>query len=187
MRNFNTSREIDLSGYLPDVLKDVKEMRAIMDAETPEVQALWAVCEDCMNDQFIAEATENGVARREKMLEIVPPATDTLEDRKLRLLSRYNENIPYTRKSLDAVLESLCGAGGYELRIKTSAFTVDVKVALPVKKQEVIIGETLERILPYNMAFAVELLYNTWAKIRPYTWAELHALTWKEIKEEVLS
>ena len=110
MRNFNNIRTIDLKEYLPDVLKDVQEMRAIMEAETPEVQAIWDACEDCMNDQFISEATENGVARREKMLGITPFATDTLDDRKLRLLSRYNENIPYTRKSLAALLESLCGA-----------------------------------------------------------------------------
>ena len=64
MRNFNNIRTIDLKEYLPDVLKDVQEMRAIMEAETPEVQAIWDACEDCMNDQFISEATENGVARR---------------------------------------------------------------------------------------------------------------------------
>lgn len=163
MRNFNNIRTIDLKEYLPDVLKDVQEMRAIMEAETPEVQAIWDACEDCMNDQFISEATENGVARREKMLGITPFATDTLDDRKLRLLSRYNENIPYTRKSLATLLESLCGAGGYILTITTATFTVNVKVALVVKKQETIISETLERILPYNMVFTVELLYNTWA------------------------
>ena len=33
------------------------------------------------------------------MMNITPYATDTLEDRRFRLLSRYNENIPYTRKS----------------------------------------------------------------------------------------
>lgn len=60
MRNFNNIRTIDLKEYLPDVLKDVQEMRAIMEAETPEVQAIWDACEDCMNDQFISEATENG-------------------------------------------------------------------------------------------------------------------------------
>mgnify|MGYP000787663432 FL=1 len=59
MRNFNNIRTIDLKEYLPDVLKDVQEMRAIMEAETPEVQAIWDACEDCMNDQFISEATEN--------------------------------------------------------------------------------------------------------------------------------
>ena len=41
MRNFNNIRTIDLKSYLPEVLKDVTEMRAIMDAETPEVQAIW--------------------------------------------------------------------------------------------------------------------------------------------------
>ena len=97
MNNFNTARTIDLLGYLPDVLKDTKEMQAIMAAEMPEIQALWQACEDVLNDQFIVEATENGVARREKMLGISPFATDTLDDRKFRILSRYNEQLPYTR------------------------------------------------------------------------------------------
>ena len=63
---------------------------------------------------------------------------------------------------------------------------MNVKVALTVKKQETIIAETLERILPYNMVFSVKLLYNTWGQIKAYTWAELKKLTWREIKEEVL-
>lgn len=186
MRNFNNIRTIDLTGYLPEVLKDVTEMRAIMEAETPEVQAIWDACEDCMNDQFISEATENGVARREKMLGITPFATDTLDDRKLRLMSRYNENIPYTRKSLAILLESLCGAGGYTLTITTAAFTVDVKVALTAKKQVDIITDTLERILPYNMAFMVELLYNTHANLSKFTHTQLSAYTHDQLRNEVL-
>lgn len=186
MRNFNTSRTIDLSGYLPDVLGNVREMQAIMEAETPAVQAIWDACEDCMNDQFISEATENGIARREKMLNITPPATDTLEYRRFRLQARYNENIPYTRKSLESLLESLCGAGRYQLTILTQSFTVNVKVSLAAKKQEDSIKELLERILPYNMVFSVELLYNVWERVKPYTWGRLAVLSWKDIKEEVL-
>ena len=186
MRNFNTARTIDLTDYLPDVLKNVTEMQAIMSTETPEIQALWSACEDCMNDQFITEATENGIARREKMLNITPYATDTLNDRRFRLLSRYNENIPYTRKSLVNMLETLCGENGYELTILTSEFTVNVKIALAVKKQADSVRELLERVLPYNMLFSVELLYNTWVKAKPFTWENVRKLTWKELKEEVL-
>ena len=186
MLNFNNNRTIDLTEYLPDVLKNVTEMQAIMKAETPIVQAIWNACEDCMNDQFISEATENGIARREKMLNITPDATDTLEDRRFRLLSRYNENTPYTKRSLANMLETLCGTDGYKLTILTSKFTVHVKVALAVKKQADSVGELLERILPYNMAFSVELLYNTWQKLKPYTWGYVNAFTWKELKEEVL-
>lgn len=187
MHNFNNIRTIDLKGYLPEVLKDVQEMRAIMDAETSEVQAIWEACEDCMNDQFISESTENGIVRREKMLGITPFVTDTFEDRKLRLLSRYNESIPYTRKNLAALLDSLCGVDGYILTITTADFTVNVKVALGAKKQETIIGETLERILPYNMVFTVELLYNTWERVKPYKWNQFASYMWKDLKEEVLT
>lgn len=187
MRNFNNIRTIDLKEYLPDVLKDVQEMRAIMDAETPEIQAIWDACEDCMNDQFISEATENGVARREKMLNITPYATDTLEDRRFRLRTKYAENVPYTRKSLAYLLDSLCGKDGYQLTILTESFTVKVKVALVAKKQADSIREVLERILPYNMLFTVELLYNTWEQIKQRRWDDLAQNTWKIIKEGVLA
>lgn len=157
-----------------------------MEAETPEIRAIWAACEDCMNDQFIAEATENGVARREKILGITPYTTDTLDDRKFRLLAKYNEDTPYTRNRLKNMLTSLCGSDGYYVTFLTNSFTVNVKVALAVKKQKDVIEELLERVLPYNMVFSVELLYNTWAQVIPYTWGAAHALTWKDIKEEVL-
>lgn len=187
MRNYNNIRTIDLNGYLPDVLKNVAEMRAIMDAETPEIQAIWNACEDCMNDQFISEATENGIARREKMLNITPYATDTLEDRRFRIQTRYNEDIPYTRKALDSMLRSLCGADGYQLSIITQSFTVNVKVKLFAKKQRDSINELLERILPYNMVFTVKLLYNTWEKVRRYSWNEASSFTWRQLKEEEIT
>ena len=186
MRNFNPIRTVDLTKYLPDPLKDVREMRAIMEAETPTVQAIWQACEDCMNDQFISEATENGIARREKMLDITPYATDTLDDRRFRIQTRYTESIPYTRKGLASMLESLCGTDGYVLQILTAAFTVNVKVALTAKKQEAAVGEMLERILPYNMMFTVELLYNKWAEMALYTWGEAAAFTWTALKEDEL-
>ncbi len=186
MRNFNTARTINLTDYQPDILKNVTEMRAIMNAETPLIQAVWDACESCMNDQFISEATENGIVRREKMLDITPYATDTLADRRFRLLSRYNENTPYTRKSLVNMLETLCGKDGYQLTILTSEFTVKVRVALTVRKQTDSVRELLERILPYNMVFSVELLYNIWQQFKSYTWAETEKFTWTELKEEVL-
>ncbi len=186
MRNFNTARTINLTDYQPDILKNVTEMRAIMNAETPLIQAVWDACESCMNDQFISEATENGIARREKMLDITPYATDTLADRRFRLLSRYNENTPYTKKSLVNMLETLCGKDGYQLTILTSEFTVRVRVALTVRKQSDSVRELLERILPYNMIFSVELLYNIWQQFKSYTWAETEKFTWTELKEEVL-
>lgn len=71
------------------------------------------------------------------------------------------------------------------LTITTSNFNVDVKVALGVKKQENVIRETLERMLPYNMTFSVSLLYNIWGSAKTKTWGSVKTKTWQNLKEEV--
>lgn len=185
MRNFNNIRTIDLKSYLPSVLKDVDEMRTIMDAETTEVQALWNAAEACMNDQFLSEASESGIARREAMFNITPYATDTLDDRRFHLQSLYAETTPYTRRKLEEYLEALCGKGGYTLNIMTADLNVEVRVALAARKQELSISEALERMLPYNMTFSIIIMYNKWNSTVTKTWGSVKAKTWKEIKEEV--
>lgn len=187
MKNFNTARSIDLAGYLPRVLENVLEFREIAKVETQVIKEIWDALEACMNDQFILEATEYGIARREGMLNITPFASDTLEDRRFRLLTRYNESRPYTRKWLDETLAMLCGADGYRIVYNTGEFNVHVKVALTAKKQENTVSELMERILPYNMMYTVTLLYNKWVMFEPYTWDGMAALTWMAAREEVLS
>lgn len=185
MRNFNSIRAIDLKGYLPTVLKDVDEMSAIMDAETLEIKALWDAAEACMNNQFLSEASESGIARREAMFDITPYATDTLDDRRFHLQSLYAEATPYTRRKLEKYLETLCGKDGYALNITTADLNVKVRVALAVRKQETSVSEALERMLPYNMTFSVIIMYNKWNSTAVKTWGSVKTKTWKEIKEEV--
>lgn len=184
MSNFNQIRDVNLIDYLPNIFKNSLEMKEIMSIENPFLEAIWQACEDCIDDQFIIEATENGIARREKMLNIDTYSTDSLEDRRFRLLAKYNENIPYTRRTLDALLESLCGAGGYTLEFLTNEFTVKIELALSERSQSDIVKETLERILPYNMGISVEILYFTWSKYNDKTWDDVSKFTWSQLLGE---
>lgn len=183
MANFNNNREIDLNTYLPKALKDVAEFKAIADVETEQTKDIWTACETAMDDQFLDTANVSGVERREKMLGIVPYATDTLADRKFRLASYYSTDVPYTRPKLVEMLVTLCGTNGFVLTYGTHS--VDVKVALGVAKQADVVKELLERILPANMVFNVGLLYATWGSLNLKTWSELSSKTWQQVKEEV--
>lgn len=181
MRNF-TDRDIELSAYLPEILKNIREFREITAAESAVIRDLWEAADDCMNDMFILDATENGVARREKMLGITPFATDALNERKFRLLTKYAEKVPYTKNNLRKMLLSLCGDDGFSVAVDTSQKDVTVKIALTSKKQQKAIDELLERVLPYNMTFSTELMYNTWAQIKTLSWSQIKTLTWGELK-----
>lgn len=95
--------------YLPEPIKVIREFQAIATAEDPELSALWQSIADAELDQFIDEATTTGVKRWEANLGLAPKPTDTLEERRLRIKTRINEQPPYTYRTLDQKLTTLCG------------------------------------------------------------------------------
>ena len=180
-----SSREIDLLAQLPEMVAELREVQVISSVEQPQIKTLWDALYDCLDDQFIQTATSLGVARRENMLEILPPVSDTLAQRKTRLLTRYNENIPYTRKTLHGALCALCGENGYEMTVD-DGLTLTLYLQLTMKHQRETIAAYLERVLPCNMVFLVLLRYNTWRQAGAYTWGEAGEKSWCQVKEEVM-
>ncbi|MGE4214837.1 MAG: putative phage tail protein [Anaerotignaceae bacterium] len=177
----------DIESYYPDILKEVREFQALAVAENPEMEQVYAAIEDVLDEQFISTAKTYGVARLEKIVSISAKATDTLEERRFRLLAKYNEDVPYTVPKLNELLTTLCGTDGYVLEINNGAFTLKVKVALTSKKNKDAVSELLERVTPMNMMLSVELMYNQWQTARSLTWGGVSGIRWKELREEVIS
>lgn len=111
-----------LINYLPPVLREVPELKAIMAAEQPEVEQLWDAQDNILENQFLVSATEYGVKRWERILKIYPKDTDGLEMRRARVLAILRLKLPYTIRWLRNWLDELCGAGNYGLDI--AAYTI---------------------------------------------------------------
>ena len=174
--------------YLPPVIRNVREYKAIMNnGEQAEISALWDAVDAAFNDQFVSSATVNGVERWEKILDIKPRGTDSLNARKFRILSRLNEQLPYTLPVLKNMLQSLCGEDGYSVEVENDLYTLKVKIALVAKSNFDDVDVLLRRVVPANMIIELELKYNTWGIIKEFTWGFLKTKTWKEIKNEVLT
>ena len=90
-----------LLGYLPDIMQGIREMKAIMAAEQVTSDQIWDAAEKAFLNQYIQTADEYGITRREKALGITPYGTDTLDDRRFRLMAMYGSDTPYTRKHLE--------------------------------------------------------------------------------------
>lgn len=172
-----------LIDYLPEHAQEIIEMRVIMAAEQKEFERLWTEIDNTKKDQFLVTATENGIARWERMLKISPKATDTIEERRLRILAKVNEQLPFTKVTLAQSLTALCGEGGYKLEIQYGEYRVRVLVALTARKMVDEVQKLLQRVLPANLLIEVTLLYNTWERLESKTWEELESKTWDEILE----
>lgn len=179
-------REISLLEYLPGVLREIKEFKAIATAENPEIVKVWEELQSVLDDQFINNSTLNGVKRWEAILGIRALDSDSLSDRKFRILTRLNEQLPYTYRNLEAQLALLCGTNGYKLILDNESYILTVKIALTAKKKFEEVGSLLDRVVPCNMIISLLLIYNQHKTLHRFTHAELKQYTHKELREEVL-
>jgi hypothetical protein len=176
----------NLIDYLPRFLQEIREYKALTDTEQPEMTLLWDELDDVQKDQFVVTATINGVSRWEAVLNIKPKASDSLEDRKFRIMTRLNEQIPYTITGLRKQMETLCGAGNYEILLDNGAYTLSVKVGLAAKNNYDDVDAMVNRMVPANLLVDISLKYNQHVTLEEYTHQQLASYTHYKLRNEVL-
>lgn len=176
-----------LIDYLPRVTREIKEITAVIQAEDPEFQTAWAALETALDDQFVDSSTETGVSRWEGVLEIIPRATEDLGARKFSILTRLNEQLPYTIRTMIQQLESLCGAGSYSVELQNGTYTLSVKVSLAAKSNFDDVKALLDRTVPANIVIDLTLKYNQHINLTEFKHSELRLLTNYDLRNEVLN
>lgn len=166
-------------------MRGFDEIKAIMNAEQISFDGVWVSSESVMNNQFVTQANEDGVARYEHILGITPKATYTLDERKFNILARMNESLPYTMKQLHNSLGSLCGEDGYTLKLDHGTYTLVVKLGLANENNVQAVVELLDKMTPANIVKKV-MLFNTHLILTDFTHEQLSAFTHKELREAVI-
>ena len=176
-----------LIDYLPPVLQQTREMQAVMEGEQPAVAGLWDAWKTVLDALFVRYANEQGLARWERMLGIRPRGTDSMEVRRVAILARLNEQLPFTERTLRLMLDGVCGPGGYTLEIIYREYRVFVRVHLWEKRAMDEAAALLGRVVPANMVIDLGLRYNTHRMLRPRLHRMLRGTTHRALREEVLA
>ena len=180
------SKAVDLPSYWLPLLRDLREFKEIAKAEEPEISALLMAVDKTLANMYLQTADEDGIARYEKLLGLYPSAEDTLDTRRFRVQTKWNDQLPYTERELHNRLTALCGEGGYVLTISYNEYTIDVAVALSNKEALPLVQELLAQIIPCNMAVSSRLLYNTYEWLKSVTYGALSAVTYLGVRETLV-
>lgn len=145
--------EHQLIDYLPPVLRDIRDFGVITQAQQPEIAAAWEALAFVMDNQFIDTATQEGVSMWEKELNIAPLATDSLEDRKKRILAAWAYGVAYTYRWLIGWVRACCGGAcpepslnEYTLRVYLPA-SVDYRQLINALRRYVSAGVRLDPLI----------------------------------------
>lgn len=150
-------RVVDIKEYWSPVVAESLEFTLIADAENPEFNYLWEKIYGLVDEYFVKTATEYGVSRMEKILNIVPLATETLDERKDKILWKLNLRIPYTMRFLKNLLASMVGEENRQVEHDndTQVLTVKIKEGLRDMTQ---LRKDIEKIIPADLILNLEVM-----------------------------
>ncbi len=176
-----------LIDYLPPYMQEYLEIKSIMQTEQPEIDALWSATEQVFANQYILDATEYGVSRWESMLKIFPKATETLDERKFRILTRLNQELPYTLTRLKEMLTVLCGADGFVIDLQANKYHIEIKLAVGNHNNYGEVQKLITTIIPANLTQYVSVMYNPHRVVGLLRHIDLAEHTHEHIRNEVLT
>lgn len=180
-------KKVNLADYHPSTVAESKEFIALAEAENPEFKLIYDAFNDIFTNEFIVTATLYGIAQWEKILDLYPYTDDTLENRRDAIIMALMSQLPYTYGKLEEILEGICGQEGYKIELTPNDYSIKIGVSLGSKRTKDTVIDTMEKIIPMNLIFTVDLLYNRHVDLERYTHEELEKWTHDELRQEVLT
>lgn len=140
--------------YFPRYYEGILETDELIKVENDIWNNLYLLLNKAKNNQFIAYADEDGIYAYEQLFQIVAdPETETLEERRFRLLNRIQTLSYYTMIYLRQKLNSLFGENNYEVEMDYLNYTLYVKNNASnsfIYKESI---ATINKIKPANIVF----------------------------------
>ena len=170
---------IPLIQKLPPEYRKVLEFKEITNAEDVVITFLREEIQKVLDRQFPEDSDEIGISRYEKIYGITPKDTDTLENRRSRILTRFKSQLPYTMRRLHELMTETFGAGQYTLDLDADNYllTVDADVGQNATTYEEV-ERIVEKMRPANMLVLYIFKY--------YRIAQVQALTLEQVEESTI-
>lgn len=130
-----------------DFLRRFREFHEIGKAVDKLIGDFDEKMQTALDNAFIEDCDKDALAYYEKLLGIKGTSGENIEDRKARVLSRWNNRTPCTYRTLKQRLDTLCGESNYMLEV--NRYKVTCMLYDPSYVDEV---ETMMKtLLPVNL------------------------------------
>lgn len=178
-----------MNSYYPQVIQDISEIRAIIDAEYPEFEELEECNERVISDAYLLTMTEDRVTEWEKNLGIRPFTGATVEDRRNNVVARIRGQGKLNTSLINAIVNALTG-NGCKCRLEDSTIYVEL---LPFDEDKISVEDViasvkkeLELKIPAHLGLSVDLAYLRWDEVlaNNNSWVTVRAThgTWEDVK-----
>lgn len=146
--------------YLPEFMRDFREIEFLTDKEREQAEKLWAVLESIWRNQFIETLNEEGCRRWEGILQIHYRGYRSLKERRDAIMSKMAEQRPFTIRTLKRTLTALCGEDGYTVDLRSNDYWLEIKVRVAAEQADRdaagllrAVDNYIDRVKPCNLTY----------------------------------
>lgn len=140
-------RDVHVERYYPSVLAPALEFKELARVTNIELNVIWGVLWKWFRNKFVYEIDVDGAERWEKMLDIHPLETATLEERRQAILFKINDRQPYTIRRFQQILDGVFGENNVIADDRQAEYTlyltIDNGVVMQVNKLRTITRSTI--------------------------------------------
>lgn len=148
--------------HYPPVIKQIKDIQQIAKAEDIEFSKLNTKIKEVIRNMFVFTADETGVMRFEKLLGIKPKAAQSLDDRKIYILSMMNRH----KMSLSELMAMLSNySEGITILNDIANMEMIVEINTDAGSLDML-NKIIDEILPLNIYFMFAMQRETVIKYR---------------------
>lgn len=166
-------------GYYPLVIQRLLEFQALCHAYGLVFDIFHSDMELAMNDAYLSTMGEERITQWEVALNIVPNATDSIDDRRDSVIARFRGGNKLNTQAINDIVNAFTG-GTANAWFKNSTLFVEITPP-PDNKQFVFsnVERELKRRVPAHLGIEVSRNYFTWADIKN------DFASWQEVSDNI--
>ncbi len=173
---------VDLARYAPPFLSEIRELKAIYEAEGYAAGLLEHELSDLLDQCFISTSTW-GLTRWEQVYGLATNMALSYEQRREILMAKLRGQGTTTAQMIKETAETFSGG---EIEViednPNNHFTVRFIGIKGIPRNMNAFISMLEDIKPAHLAYSFEYRYTTWGELINRSWSSAVGLTWDSIR-----
>lgn len=145
--------------YLPSFMQDIREFKELFATEDIEIEKLKDAVDKIFSEIIVKTAESYGLDRYEKIYQI-NAESDILEARRLKILLKINDKVPYSYKWLINTLDTVLGKENYRITIDYANYKMKIEILLNYSELAEILRKDLIKHIPANIELDYRLFTN---------------------------
>lgn len=174
-----------MNSYYPQVIRNISEFRAMVDAEYPEFEQLTEGVSRITADSYLSTIGEDRIKEWEAILGIEPFPNSSLSDRRETIIARIRGQGKLNTSLINSIVNVFTG-GTANSWIENGVLYVEITPP-PTSKQYRFenVEQELKNKIPAHLGFNISRNYMTWGEINTTfkTWEDMYTElpTWEDV------